>query len=244
MAQEPRADRSITHDPIFYTTAAFFALLTTALPAILGQPRFLPVIQTLTLVTFITVALRHANVRGALRLFTLWLPIQYAAITLLTRAFGGQLEAAFSNGFVYRSEITTWFFAGAPFPHGLASEPITYLIEVAGIILGSLITAGVAGVWFLVRLLNLSAYGTGILLASLANPLQLLLVIPYWTLLRAAGYSGFIVLGAMPLLTSQWSPGYYWRQHRRLILISLALVAAGFVVELFLPGLVARPPLI
>jgi hypothetical protein len=66
-----------------------------------------------------------------------------------------------------------------------------------------------------------------------------LLVIPYWTLLRAAGYAGLIVLFAMPLLTYNWSPSYYWRHHRTLILISTGLVILGFIVELFLPGLVA-----
>jgi hypothetical protein len=113
----------------------------------------------------------------------------------------------------------------------------------AGIIFGSLVTSGLAGIWLLIRLINQSASGTGILLASLANPAQSLLVIPYWTLLRAAGYAGLIVLCAMPLLTYTWSPSYYWQNHRRAISISVALILLGLLVELFLPGLVARRPL-
>ena len=238
-----RTSKSITRDPLYYITAAFLALLTTALPALLGQPRFLPIIQTLSLITFVTVALHNRNQRGAIRLMAMWLLIQFSVMVLLTRFVTGQLELAIADGFAYRAAITTWFFGGAPHPSGLASQPLAYLIEFAGIVVGSLVTAGLVGAWFLVRLVNQAAYGTGILLATLANPAQSFLVIPYWTLLRAAGYGGLIVLCAMPLLTSQWSPSYYWQHHRKLIIVSLALVALGIIVELFLPGIVVRPPL-
>lgn len=236
-------ENSITRDPIYYTTAAFFALLTTALPALLGQPNFLPIIQTLSLTIFVAVALHHRNVRGALTIMALWLIIQFVVLTLLTRLFRDQIEVAFHNGFVYRGTITSWFFGGAPYPDGIASDPLARLIEMAAIVFGALATAGLVGIGVLVRLVNQSGYGTGILLASLANPAQSLLVIPYWTLLRAAGYAGLIVLCAMPLLTYTWSPGYYWQNHRRLTVISVALVLLGLLVELFLPALVARPPL-
>jgi hypothetical protein len=241
---ETKSDRqSITFDPIYYTTAAFFALLTTALPAILGQPRFLPIVQTLALTTFVTVALHHRNVPGAVKIVALWLPIQFLAITLLTWFFGTQLESAFNDGFAYRAAITSWFFAGAPFPHGLTSAPAATAIEVAAVLLGSLATAGVIGFWFLVRLVNQAAYGAGILMEMLTNPAQAFLVIPYWTLLRAAAYGGLIVPCALPLLTYQWSPVYYWGHHRRLVVISVALLALALLVELFLPDVVARPPL-
>jgi hypothetical protein len=117
------------------------------------------------------------------------------------------------------------------------------VIEFVAMIISSLATAGLVGIWFLMRLVNQAAFGTGILLASLANPGQSLLVIPYWTLLRVAGYAGLVLLCAMPLLTSTWSPSYYWQHHRKLILLSVGLVVVGFVAEFFLPGLVARPPL-
>ena len=241
--QKASARKTITSDPLYYIVAAFFALLTTALPAILGQPRFLPIIQTLSLITFISVALHNRNVRGAITIIATWLPIQFLVILLLTRLLDGHLETAFSDGFAYRAAITAWFFAGAPHPAGLANQPLAYLIEFGGVVIGSLVTAGLVGTWFLMRLVNQAAYGTGILLATLANPGQAFLVIPYWTLMRAAGYAGLIVLCAMPLLTYRRSPTYYWQYHRKLILVSLALVAIGILVELFLPGIVARPPL-
>jgi hypothetical protein len=234
---------SITYDPIYYGTAGFFALLTTALPALMGQPRFLPIIQTMALTVFVAVALHHRNPRGALKVMAYWLPIQFIVLTLLTRFFGAQTEAAFTNGFVYRGAIAAWFFAGAPYPDGLVTSPLSYLLEFVGVVIGSLVTAGLVGVWILVRLVNQAAYGTGILLTSLQTSWHALLVIPYWTLLRAAGYAGLIVLCAEPLLTYNWSPSYYWQNHRRLILVSVGLVILGLLVELILPDIVARAPL-
>ena len=133
--QDANPQKSITSDPIYFITAAFFALITTALPALMGQPRFLPIIQTVSLITFISVALHHRNVRGAIRVIALWLPIQFIVITLLTRLLGGQLEAAFNDGFAYRAAITAWFFGGAPHPSGLATQPLAYLIEFVGIVI-------------------------------------------------------------------------------------------------------------
>ena len=233
---------SITYDPIYYTTVGFFALLTTALPAALGQPRFLPVLQTITLFIFMAITLHRRNPRGALKVMAIWLPIQFVTLLLLTRLLPGQLEAAFTGGFAYRGAITAWFFGGAAYPDAVATQFGTLVFELLGIIIGSLVTAGLAGIWFLARLLNHAAYSAGILLASLEHPGQSLLVFPYWTLLRAAGYAGIITLCAMPLLTYQWSPSTYWRNHHQLILISGALLALGLLLEFFLPGLLARTP--
>lgn len=242
-APEATADRSsITYDPLYYTTVGFFALLTTALPAALGQPRFLLFLQTVTLFVFVAVTLHRRNPRGARRVMLIWLPIQFITVVLLTLGLPGQLEAAFTDGFAYRGAITAWFFGGAPYPDAVATDFGALLFELLGILVGTLITAGLAGIWLLVRLLNHAAFGTGILLASLEQPAQSLLVIPYWTLLRAAGYAGFIILCAMPLLTYTWSPAYYWRNHRRLIVVSALLLTLGFLLELVLPGLLARPP--
>ncbi len=164
-------------------------------------------------------------------------------MTLLTRLFPLQLEAALNDGFAYRGAIAAWFFGGAPHPDALASNSASYIIEVVGIVIGSLATAGLVSIWVLVRIVNLAGYGTGTLLASLLNPGQILLVIPYWTLLRVAGYAGVIILCAMPMLTSYWSPSYYWQNHRKLIFVSIGLIVVGFLIQLFLPGIVARPPL-
>lgn len=242
MTKQTTTNPSITNDTIYYVMAALFALLTTALPALMGQPRFLPIIQTLSLTTFVTIALRHRNVRGALTVMAIWLPIQFILLTLLTTLLPTQVEHAFTDGFAYRASITNWFFGSAPHPNGLAAGWTASIVEIVAILVGSLTTAGLLGVWFLVRLVNQAAYGTGILLATIDNSLYTLLVIPYWTLLRAAAYAGLIVICAMPLLTYQWSPAYYWRNHRRLIVTSLVLLLLALLFELFLPGLLARTP--
>jgi hypothetical protein len=233
---------SITRDPLYYIVVGFFALLTTGLPAIMGQPRFLPFIQTLALTIFVIIPLHQNHRNGAIRVMAIWLPIQFILLTLLSRLFVTQLEHAFTDGFAFRGDITAWFFGGAPHPTGLIEQPMAFVMELAGVILGSLVSAGFVGTWFLVRLINQSAYGTGILLAALENPVQSLLVIPYWSLIRAAGYGGLVILCAQPLLTYNWSPSYYWQTQRKLILYSILLVLLGILLELFLPAIVARPP--
>ena len=97
---------SITRDPLYYIVVGFFATLTTVLPAIMGQPRFLPIIQTLALTTFMVMPLHRRYQRGAVMVMAIWLLIQYSLLTLLTRFFGTQIEHAFTNGFAYRGAIT------------------------------------------------------------------------------------------------------------------------------------------
>lgn len=235
-------NQSITRDPIYYITVCFFALLTTLLPAALGQRNFLPILQTIFLTIYIAVPLHHRNFGGALRIIALWLPIQFVVILLLTFLFPNHLQTSIPDGFAFRGAISAWYSAIAPFPNGLISNPIGYVIEFAAILLGSLATAGLVGIWFLVRLVNQAAFGTGILLGYISNPMEALLVIPYWTLLRTVGYAGLVVLCANPLLTYNWSPTYYWQNHRKLILVSVALLLLGLALELFLPGIVTRRP--
>ena len=242
MSNDDAQNVSITDDPIYYITAGFFALLTTVLPASLGQPRFLPILQTATLFIFVAVALHHRNVRGALKVMAIWLPIQFIVMVVMTRFFSMQLEAAIANGFEERAAITVWFFAGAPHPTALTTAPGAYITSLLVTLLGSLITAGISGIWSTVRLLNLAGYHTGILLTLVTNPTVGLLTIPYWTLLRAAAYGGLVILCAQPLLTYNWSPGYYWRNQKQLIVGSLALLGAAIILELILPGVFAQSP--
>jgi hypothetical protein len=234
---------SLTRDPLYYIMVGFFAAFTTILPALMGQPRFLPFIQTLILTLFIAVPLRRHHPRGALNVLAIWLPLQFFLITLLTRFFGTQLEHAFIDGFAYRGAITAWFFGGALHPSGIIATPFAYVIEFLGVILGSLVSLGLIGTWFLVRLTDQAAFGTGILLTSLVNPGQSLLVLPYWSLLRASGYAGFVILCAQPLLINNWSPLYYWQTQRKLVVYSTVLLIAGLLLELFLPNLLVLPPI-
>ncbi len=231
---------SLTRDPTYYLTVSFFALLTTAMPALLGQPRFLPFLQAITLTIFIAIPLRKGHLRGALNVMALWLILQFGLMTLLSWAFGGLVERAIANGFAYRGELTSWFYSGAILPGSLQAAPLARLVEVIGIIVGSVFTAGLIGAWFLVRAVDLAGFGTGTLLTSLDAPALILRVIPIWSLVRITGYAGLVTLLAEPLLTNIWSPTHYWHHRQRLLLVSLGLIIAGLLLELILPGFVAR----
>lgn len=234
---------SITRDPVYLITVGFFALLTTVLPALLGQHRFMPILQAFTLTVFVALPIHHRYPQGALRVLGLWLPLQFLTILLLTLVAGERVEQAIPGGFLLRGAVVDWFFGGGTYPAAFGAAPLARLGEVTGVVLGSLASAGLAGAWFMLRALNQAAYATGILLAALETPAWVLATIPWWTLLRVGGYAGLVALLAEPLLTYTWSPRHYWQKRRRLILWSLALVVGGLLAEAILPAWVARPPL-
>ncbi|GIV80081.1 MAG: hypothetical protein KatS3mg050_4475 [Litorilinea sp.] len=227
----------LTHDPVFYITAAFFALLTTALPAGLGQPRFLPLIQAVGLTVFLAIPLRRGEIRQSLYVVALWLAVQFVTITALSWLVIGQVERAIPDGFLYRGAMTRWFFDQGPLPSGLAAAPVGRLAETAGVLVGAPATGGLVANWFVVRAINLAGYGMASLLLVLASPAALLAALPLWTLVRVAGYAGLTVLLAEPPLTGNWSPRHIWHDRRTLLLWSVGLVAVGTLLELFLPAL-------
>jgi hypothetical protein len=227
---------SLTRDPVFFVIVGFFALLTTALPAGLGQARFLPIIQTISLTIFVGMAVRRREAGNALAILALWLAIQIAAMIALTWLAVNQADRAFVNGFAYRGAIVDWFYADGSLPAGLASEPISRLIEIVGVLFGSSLSGGLIGVWFLVRAANLTGYSAGALLLASGAPVVLFAALPLWTLLRIAGYAGLVTLLAEPLLTSNWTPGYYLTTRRRLLLVSVTFVIASLLLELSLPS--------
>jgi len=236
----------LAHDPIFYIMLAFFALLTTALPASLGQPRFMPVVQTLALFVFLLVPLRQGLIRQAVNVMIIWLLIQLLVILVLTWLVPLQLERAIGDGFLYRSAYLQWFFGRGIEPDSLWAQPGNRLIELAGVIIGSLATGGLLGVWFLVRAVNLTGFSMGALIAPLGGFSHLLGALPLWTLVRLAGYAGAVIYLAEPLLTSNWSLRYYGNQRRQFLLVVVGLLCLGFLLEFLLPGVwrtLFAPPL-
>lgn len=229
-------DYNLLDDPLFYITLGFFALITTALPAALGQVWFLPIGQTLALFVFLTLAVRRRALRPALTILGIWLAVQLVALILVTWLLPAQVEGAIRNGFDYRTSFLAWFYAGEPLPNGLRAQPLGRLVELVGVLVGSLLTGGLAGVWFLVRATNLAAFGAGSLWASSEATLNGLGGLPLWTLLRLAGYAGGIVLLAEPLLTRNWSFAYYLTERRTLILVAILLLVSGLLLELILPN--------
>ena len=227
----------LTRDPLFYATVVFFVFLTTAVPGLMGQPNFMPVIQALGLTVFTAIGLRRAGVGAALRVATVWLVTQAFFFLLLAWLLPVPVEKAIHDGFVYRAGLMEWAFAGNAIPGALLAAPLARLGEIVGVVLGSLATVGLVGGWFLVKGVNLLAYGMGSLWRGIGSPLGILLGLAPWRLAQLAGYTGLFVLLIQPLLLNNWNPAHYLTTQRRLIVVSLALVAGGLIAELFLPGL-------
>lgn len=227
---------TLTRDPVFYLTAAFFALLTTGLPAVLGQPRFMPLVQAVVLAIFFAIPLRRQHLAGALAVVLIWLVVSMMTIMTLTWLAPLQIERAFENGFFHRAAFSEWYFAGTPLPAGFEKQPVPRLVEILGITLGSLLTAGVVGAWFLMRMANLAAFSAGHLVSSLGGPLLLPVALPVWSVLQIAGAAGLMVLLAEPLF-ARFAVVAVFRRRRRPLLIFGALYVAGLLAELLLAGL-------
>lgn len=225
----------LINDPLFYGIAAFFALLTTAMPAALGQPRFLVLIQTLALFTFLFYTIRRGFMRQALLILALWLAVQVISLLVVTTLLPDQVQRAIGGGFEKRSEFLAWFHGGQPLTDTLWASPGPRLGEWGGILLGSLFSGGLVGVGFLVSAVNVAVFKAGILLQG---GWQLLpAALPPWSMLRLASYAGFVALLAEPLLTSNWNLRYYLSVRRRYWQMAAGLLVAGLILEAILPGL-------
>lgn len=233
----PKPVYELTQDPLFYGTLVFFALITTAVPAVMGQPNLMPAVQALALTVFTALVLRRTGVDTALRVVTLWLVVQGLLLLLLSFVLPTTLEEAIHDGFTVRTGLIQWTYGAGPLPGSLAGAPLARLGEAVGVALGSLATVGLAGAWFLVKGVNLLAYGAGALWRGLDTPAGLLLGLAPWRLAQLAGYAGLFVLLIQPLLLNEWRVSHYWSAQKRLLLLSAALVLGGLVAELLLPGL-------
>jgi|GEM_PF-509814 len=236
-AVPPASVYEVTRDPIFYATLVFFVLLATAVPGIMGQPNFMPIVQALGLTVFTAMALRRAGATVALRVATFWLVVQGLIFFLLAWWLPSAVEKAIHSGFLYRTSLLEWAYAGGPLPASFVDAPLAGLGEIVGVVLGSVASVGLVGGWFVVKGVNLLAYGMGSLWRTTGSLQGLLLGLAPWRLSQLAGYTGLFVLLIQPLLLNNWNPGHYLSTQRRLIIVSLALVAGGLLAELFLPGL-------
>lgn len=231
-AQGDRAQYSLVQDPLFLITVAAFALITTGFPAALGQFRFMPLIQTIALTAFLSLAVRRGRLRAAYSILGIWIFVQFTSILTLTLIRPAQLERAIVEGFSHRQGLLEWIYTASAYPSGLAANPVAYIVEFMGIVIGGLVTAGLVGIWFLMRLINLTAYSIGTLTPVAEGTLALLVPLLLWHILRIVGYAALMPLVATPALSGVWSPTIYWQTHRRPILFGLALVIAGILLEL------------
>jgi hypothetical protein len=227
---------NLSRDPIFFVTVGFFALLTTGLPVVLGQFRFLPVIQALALTVFLLVPLRRRDLRSALIAVFLWLALATAMVFALTWFDAVRAERAFEDGFLYRAAYAEWYYAsnaqGSPLPASFATQPLASIAELVGIVLGSLLTAGLVGAWFLMKMANLASFGAASLLLTLPNPLWFVVALPVWSILQVIGAGGLVVLLAEPLASGKFRAGL--RELGRSRRLPLLLFGGMFVLGIFL----------
>ena len=225
----------LVKDPIFYITFGFFALLTTALPAALGQPNFLPIVQAVAITLFLAIPLRRGRIAIALVVLSSWLLLQFLVMIVGSALLPLVFERSIHDGFAYHRALLEWSATGLNLPGSILQSPGSRLVEFFGILLGSLLSAGLVGLWFLVRAVNQFGYGVG-RLALEGSPMLILGLMP-WRLATLAGYAGLTVMLAQPLLTNKWNPAHYFTKQRRLLTASLLLIVLGLILEFALPGL-------
>jgi hypothetical protein len=235
--REPRKAYNLLEDPIYYIAIIAFAALATGLPALLGSPVFLAVAQTAALWLMLLVPLRRNRVRPAVIVLALWVVIQIVTVFALTLAAPNRLEEAVGNGFLYREALLNWLYAGTALPDSWFSQPMQHLLEIAGVLLGSIISGGLVGVWFLLRAVNDFAFGAAALVGSAGGIAGFMAALQPWMLLRIMGYVGLLPFLAMPGFTGDWQPWRLSSARSRLMLTALLLLVAGLLLELFLPAL-------
>ncbi|MEX1020348.1 MAG: hypothetical protein WDZ49_11865 [Litorilinea sp.] len=226
---------TLVNDPIYRITVAVFALLTTGMPATLGQFRFMPIVQAIALTLFLGLALRRGNLRAGYTVLGIWLGVQLVVMTLLTVLLPPHIsERAITEGFLHRQALLEWVYAGTAYPSGILVAPLAYLIELVGILLGGLLSAGLIGGWFFMRLVNFTAYSIGTMTVMAQGGLGMLAPLLIWNLLRLLGYAMLFPLVALPLQTGEWTLAAYWPRYRRRILLGGGLILGGILLEVLL----------
>ena len=151
----------LTADPIFFVTFGFFAVLTTLMPAALGQANFLPILQALALTIFVAIPLRRGRVDRGIWVITLWIGLQLLVMSAGSALLPQLFERAVRDGFSYHRTLLEWSVTGEGLPGWLLANPLSRLGEIVGVLFGSLLTAGLAGLWFLMRAVNQFGYAAG-----------------------------------------------------------------------------------
>jgi hypothetical protein len=159
-----------------------------------------------------------------------------AVVIGLTVVAADHMERSIGNGFEYRASLLTWVYGASAMPDTMRTEPARKLLEMIGILAGTVLTAGLFGNWLLMQAVNLTGFGIAIVWGAAGGPSGLLLAIPIWSLLHIAGIAGLVILLSEPLLSGHWSPRYYWMNRRALVVGSVALAAMGLLL-----GFVAPP---
>lgn len=233
-------DRSLITDPIFVVCVAVFALLTTIFPFAAGLPLLMPILQTLFLTVFVVMIARKQHPVQAVRVLCIWVVIQLFVALLMSAIAPSQAEMAIADGFARRTAFLEWLYAGAALPDGIAASPVGQVLEMVLVVIGSLISAGLLGVWQLVGAVNLAGYYAGTAVNSVGSFGGILPGLPVWTVLRILAYICFISVCAEPLATGNWSISRIFSNtdapRGRILIGAVVLLLASILFELMLSG--------
>lgn len=235
------SEHSLITDPIFVMCVAIFAFLTTLFPFAAGLPVLMPILQTLFLIVFLIMIVRKRHPVQAVRVLCIWIVIQLFVALLVSAFFPGQAERAIVDGFARRTAFLEWLFAGSVLPDGIATNTLGRVLEMVVMFIGTLVSAGLIGVWLLVRTVNLAGFYAGSAVNSLGSFAGVLPGLPIWTILRILSYIGFVSVLSEPILTGNWSISHYLFNpespiRRRILLASIILLLASILLELILPN--------
>ncbi len=129
----------LSADPLYYVMGGFFSVLTTAFPAIMGQPRVLQLSQTLVLALFLVIPLRRGALRHAAGVLALWLVVQLTLMAALVWLAPGRVEQAIPGGFRVAPPSSGMIFAVGPSAAAVAPPILAQLGEAAAVALAVLI---------------------------------------------------------------------------------------------------------
>lgn len=227
---------TLSRDPVFFAVVIFFALLTTGLSSVMGQLRFLPIVQALALTALLWIPLRRRDLTSALAAVFLWLLTAMLTVFVVTMFDPVAMERTFENGFLHRAAYAEWYYANSPLPASFGTQPVAGVVEILGVLLGSLLTGGVVGAWFLMKVANLAAFSAASLLLTLPSPLLIVVALPVWSILQVIGGGGLLVLLAEPLASGQLGAGLreLGKGRRPPLLLFGGLFVLGLLLEIVL----------
>lgn len=239
MTNSARKPYSIVNDPLYFGVVIFFAAITTALPAALGSRWLLLIAQTVALFAVTFVAWRKGTALRAAAVLLTWVIVQFIVFFLIAVYYAGA-ERAINDGFEYRSALLAWIYGAGGLPNSWNDRFAGRLIELVGVTVGSTISGGLIGIGFLVRSVNLYAFGAGTAWTSSGSVWTLLASLEPWWLLRIIAYIGLIATCALPGYTGKWNPATWQPSERWLLIYSLLLLVISFSLEIALSGFWAR----
>jgi hypothetical protein len=232
LTERARPSYDFIADPLIFLFLAFGAPITTMLGLLAGQRTLLPLMNAAVIFPFFALAVRRGRLARAVGFTLAWAACQALSIVILTWAVPERAEYGVSQGIEYRAAMMQWLATGQSSETTLASFLPTYARDLGLLVLASLISGGLGGLFIIAKLLNYTGFYVAHLATYASHPLLLAFVAwPIWMLARVAGYSACCAVLAEPLLRLDWrAPLRRWR----LLALGLSLIAAEAVFRIFL----------